>query len=121
MLCAVVCFLLAVKPHTYNYLRKTTYLKNPNYVLLRIHLIAPIMYPLNTYKIISHQRHTTVQSTNKLNLQSIQKSIGASFFTALLYALNHGNITLGLAMMLIISLALFYVEFTAESTIYQEA
>ena len=58
---------------------------------------------------------------HKLNFQTIQKSIGASFLTALLYALNHGNLTLGLAMMIIISIALFYVEYTAQSPIPQEA
>ena len=57
----------------------------------------------------------------KLNLQTIQKSIAASFLTALLYALNHGNITLGLAMMMIISMSLFYVEYTTQSPITQEA
>jgi membrane protease YdiL (CAAX protease family) len=62
-----------------------------------------------------------VQTTHKLNLQTIQKSVGASFLTALLYALNHGNVTLGLAMMMIISMALFYVEYTAQSPITQDA
>lgn len=63
-----------------------------------------------------------MQITNsKFNLQTIQKSVGASFLTGLLYALNHGNITLGLAMMIIISIALFYVEYTTQTPIYQES